>query len=78
MSMACRYKTEKKINYKSKLCPLIGNYVINNYLPDFSKLPTALMQSGDYMLECKFFDKDGKFLNGIQTYGQLIAIAGGK
>lgn len=48
-----------------------GNYYVNNYIPDLSKIPPVL-ESGDYMIECKVFDKDGKFLNGLQTYGQMI------
>lgn len=60
----------------SKISFFKGNYVINNYLPDLSKLPTAILKSGDYMGECKILDKDEKFLAGVQTFGQLIYVAG--
>jgi Protein of unknown function (DUF1091) len=53
-----------------------GNYWIHNYIPDISKFP-PIMESGDYMGECKFYDKNGTYLNASRTYIQIIHIAGG-
>lgn len=46
-------------------------------MPDLSKIPTTILQSGDFMVECKFFDKNDNLIIGTQIYGQIIYIPGG-
>jgi hypothetical protein len=52
-------------------CPWpAGTYHINGYKADFSKLPPVL-DSGDYMIECKF-QTGGKDINGIKAYVSIL------
>jgi hypothetical protein len=55
-----------------------GDYKVESYAPDLEKIPKNIMESGDYMMECKLCDQSGELVKGIQVFGQVINIPPGQ